>query len=79
MRYKQLKKRILDLELNIKGAIYMSIATQKPNPKLKLKLSNDWLFCYIFLQNLRNKYTLDEKDPLYTKLREIRKEMIFIK
>lgn len=80
MRYLQLKNKIKSLENSVKFNLLVSAKTHKPNPATKIILSNDWLDCYMYLQALRNKFVLDEdKDPLYTKLRQIRKELTLIR
>jgi len=80
MRYIQLKNKILNLENSVKVNLLVSAKTHKPNPTTKIILSNEWLDCYMYLQTLRNKFVLDEdRDPLYTKLRQIRKELTLIR
>ena len=80
MRYIQLKKKILNLENSVKFNLLVSAKTHKPNPTAKMSLSNEWLDCYMYLQSLRNKFVLDEdRDPLYFKLRQIRKELTLMR
>lgn len=80
MKYIQLKKKILNLENSVKFNLLVSAKTHKPNPAVKISLSNEWLDCYMYLQTLRNKFILDEdRDPLYCKLRQIRKELTLIR
>jgi hypothetical protein len=80
MRYLQLKNKIKSLENSVKVNLLVSTKTHKPNPTTKIILSNEWLDCYMYLQALRNKFVLDEdRDPLYTKLRQIRKELTLIR
>ena len=80
MRYIQLKNKILNLENSVKFNLLVSAKTHKPNLTAKMSLSNEWLDCYMYLQALRNKFVLDEdKDPLYFKLRQIRKELTLMR
>ena len=80
MRYLQLKNKIRSLENSVKFNLLVSAKTHKPNPAAKMSLSNEWLDCYMYLQSLRNKFVLDEdRDPLYCKLRQIRKELTLIR
>lgn len=80
MRYLQLKNKIKSLENSVKFNLLVSAKTHKPNPTAKMSLSNEWLDCYMDLQALRGKFELDEdKDPLYAKLRQIRKELAYIR
>lgn len=80
MRYIQLKNKILNLENSVKFNLAVSAKTHRPNLAAKMNLSDEWLDCYMYLQSLRKKFVLDEdRDPLYTKLREIRKELTLIR
>lgn len=80
MRYIQLKNKILNLENGVKFNLSVSAKTHKPNLTANMSLSNEWLDCYMYLQALRNKFILDEdRDPLYFKLRQIRKELTLIR
>lgn len=77
MRYIQLKNKILKLENNVRFLIFNN---RNKNLAAQIQYSNDWLDCYMDLQALRGKLQLDEdKDPLYTKLRQIRKELAYIR
>ncbi|MEE1282383.1 MAG: hypothetical protein UHK60_09070 [Acutalibacteraceae bacterium] len=77
MKYIQLKNKILKLE----NCVNFLIANNRyKNLSAQIKYSNDWLDCYMDLQALRGKFELDEdKDPLYAKLRQIRKELSYIR
>lgn len=73
MKYLQLKNKIVKLERETLDAII----DRKPSEN---DLKDDWLDCYMYLQSLRNKFVLDEdRDPLYFKLRQIRKELTLIR
>ena len=77
MRYIQLKNKILKLENDVRFSI---INNHYKNLSAQIKYSNDWLDCYMDLQALRGRFHLDEdKDPLYLKLRQIRKELAYIR
>ena len=77
MRYIQLKNKILKLENDI---IFLIANNRYKNLSAQIKYSNDWLDCYMDLQALRGRFYLDEdKDPLYAKLRQIRKELALIR
>lgn len=77
MRYIQLKKKILRLENSVRFLIENN---RHKNLAAQIKYSNDWLDCYMDLQALRGKFELDEdKDPLYLKLRQIRKELAYMR
>lgn len=77
MRYIQVKSKILKLENSVRFLIENN---RHNNLAAQIKYSNDWLDCYMDLQALRGKFELDEdKDPLYTKLRQIRKELAYIR
>lgn len=77
MRYIQLKNKILKLENSVK---FLSTNNLNKSLSAQIKYSNDWLDCYMDLQALRSKFHLDEdKDPLYLKLRQIRKELALIR
>ena len=72
MRYKQLKNKIINLERETLDAII----DRKPSEN---DLKDDWLDCYVALCQYRNTNVPDEEDPLYCKLRQIRKELTLIR
>lgn len=77
MKYIQLKNKILKLENCVN---FLIVNNRYKNLSAQIKYSNDWLDCYMDLQALRGKFELDEdKDPLYVKLRQIRKELSYIR
>lgn len=77
MRYIELKNKMLKLENDIRFSI---VNNHYKNLSAQIKYSNDWLDCYMDLQALRGRFHLDEeKDPLYLKLRQIRKELAYIR
>lgn len=74
MRYIQLKNKIKNLESSVKTSIYNCKKGRSSCLSCRMTLSNAWLDCYMDLQQFRNRFILDEdRDPLYIKLREIRK------
>ena len=74
MRYLQLKNKIRSLESSTKTCVYNSRENRASVLGCKVSLSNEWLDCYMYLCDLRGSLVLNEdRDPLYFKLREIRK------
>lgn len=77
MRYIQLKNKILKLENSVR---FLIVNNCNKSLSAQIEYSNDWLDCYMDLQALRARFHLDEeKDPLYAKLRQIRKELAYIR
>lgn len=80
MRYLQLKNKIKSLENSTKTCIYNSRKNKAFVLGCKVSLSNEWLECYMDLCDLRGSLVLDEdRDPLYFKLRQIRKELTLMR
>ena len=74
MRYIQLKNKIRSLESSAKTCVYNCKKNRTYALSCRMSLANDWLDCYMSLCDLRGGLVLDEdRDPLYFKLREIRK------